>query len=162
MKSADTSPKKSAQGFYERDFYAWLLSQAGALRERRFRELDLENLIEEVEELARSQSRELLNRLRVILVHLLKWRYQPEKRSTSWDLTLLEQRNQIGQLLEQSPSLRRQVPEQLAKAYPSATKRAAKEMRRAKIHHIFPAQCPWTTEQILDEDYLPNGARTRG
>ena len=162
MKSAGASPKKPAQGLYERDFYEWLLAQVSALKERRFRELDLENLIEEVEALAGSLRRELRNRLRVVLVHLLKRRYQPEKRSSSWTVTLLEQRQQIEGLLEQSPSLRRMVPESVEKVYPSATKRAGLEMRRTNLQHIFPAPCPWTVDQILDEDYLPSGTRSRG
>ena len=162
MKSAGTSPKKSTPGNYERDFYAWLLAQVAALKERRFHDLDLDNLVEEVEDLARSQSRELRNRLRTVLVHLLKWRYQPKKRSNSWTLTLLEQRDQLAQLLEQSPSLRIQLPEVLEKMYPGATKRAGLEMRLGNVQHIFPVQCPWSVEQILDEDYLPNGSRIRG
>ncbi len=162
MKSAGTSPKKTAHGTYERDFYAWLISQVTALKERRFRDLDLENLIEEVEDLGKSLSRELRNSLRIVLIHLLKWRYQPEKRSTSWTVTLLEQRDEIEQLLVQSPSLRRQLPELLQKTYTAAAKRAGLEMRRGNVQHIFPQQCPWTIEQLLDEDYLPNGTRGRG
>ncbi len=167
MKTTATSPGSLPRGparrsGYEDDFYAWLLSQVSALRERRFHDLDLENLIEEVEDLARGLPRELRNRFRVILVHLLKWRYQPGKRSTSWKVTLLEQRDQVEQLLAQSPSLRQQVPHFIEKTYVSATKRAAVEMRREKVRHIFPPQCPWTPAQILDEDYLPNGMRTRG
>jgi hypothetical protein len=167
MKPAPALHKKITRGSesgsgYEQDFYAWLLSQVSALGERRFRDLDIENLIEEVEGLAGSLLRELRSRLRIVLVHLLKWRYQPEKRSTSWTITLLEQRDQIEDLLNQSPSLRRLIPESMEKAYRSATKRAALEMRRTNIQHIFPAECPWTIEQILDEDYLPNGSRTRG
>jgi hypothetical protein len=169
MKAAATSrksfPHESANASgYEHDFHAWLLSQVSALKERRFRDLDLENLIEEVEELARSLPRELRNRLKVVLVHLLKWQFQPSKRSTSWDLTLLEQRDQLQQLLEQNPSLRRQVPELIQKVYATAEKMAGKEMKldRVERQRKFPEQCPWTPEQILDEDYLPNGARTRG
>jgi hypothetical protein len=92
MKSAATLTRSrprepDRESAYERDFYAWLLSQVSALRERRFRDLDLEDLIEEAEDLAKSLPRELRNRLKVILVHLLKWRFQPAKRSTSWKVT---------------------------------------------------------------------------
>ena len=168
MKSAATltkSPPREAahSSAYEKDFHAWLLSQVSALRERRFRDLDLENLIEEVEELARSLARELRNRLKVVLVHLLKWQFQPSRKSASWDLTLLEQRDQLAQLLEQNPSLRQQVPQLIEKAYPAAGKTAAKEMQldSSQWQRTFPAQCPWTPAQILDEDYLPNGPRPR-
>ncbi len=153
--------EKIRKSDYERDFHAWLLSQVHALKDRRFRDLDLENLIEEVGDLARSLSRELRNRLRVILVHLLKWQYQSSKRSTSWRVTLVEQRDQIAQLLEESPSLYEQLPNLIEKAYPSATKRAGVEMQRGKIRHIFPAHCPWTIEQILDDEFVPNGAKSR-
>jgi hypothetical protein len=166
MKAAVTSPKSIARrpaAGYEQDFYAWLLTQVAALRERRFRDLDLKNLTEEIEELARSLARELRNRLKVVLVHLLKWQFQPSKRSPSWDLTLLEQRDQLGQLLEQNPSLRRQLPELIQKVYPAAEKTAAKEIKldSSALQRTFPARCPWTPAQNLDEDYLPNGARPR-
>jgi hypothetical protein len=158
-------PRKSERRIsYEQDFHAWVLSQVNLLREHRFSELDLENLIEEVEDLARSVGRELRSRLLVLLVHLLKWRYQPSRKSTSWDLTLFHQRNQILQLLEESPSVKRTLPDVILKTYPIAQKEAGKEMRLDKSQwaRTFPAQCPWTIEQILDEDYLPNGTRTRG
>ena len=169
MKSVATSRRNSVRTRgsgpgYEDDFYVWLLSQAAALKERRFRDVDLENLIEEVEALAGSLRRELRNRLKLILVHLLKWQFQPSKRSNSWDLTLSEQRDQVQQLLEQSPSLRQQVSELTAKTFAAAAKTAGKEMKldQSQWEQIFPTDCPWTPEQILDEEYLPNGARTNG
>jgi hypothetical protein len=156
MKSAailtKSPPRQTAHSSaYEKDFHAWLLAQVSALRERRFRALDLENLLEEVEELAQSLARELRTRLKVVLVHLLKGQFQPSKRSSSRDLSLLEQRDQLGQLLEQNPSLRRQVPELIQKAYVAAEKTAAKEMKldSPQWQRTFPAQCPWTPEQIL-------------
>jgi len=156
-------PREPArQSAYERDFYAWLLTQVSALRERRFSDLDLENLIEEVEDLARSIPREIRNRLKVVLVHLLKWQFQPSKRSTSWEVTLLEQRDQLEQLLEQNPSLRRQVPDLIQRAYATAGKIAGKEMKFEKYRwqQLLPPQCPWTPEQILDNDFLPNPSRS--
>ena len=134
------------------------------LKERQFDDLDLENLIEEVEDLGRSLGRELRSRLEVLLAHLLKWRHQSNKRSNSWDLTIFHQRIRIQQLLEESPSLKATLPEVIRKVYPIAQKQAGKEMRLDKFQwaRIFPAECPWTVEQILDEDYLPNGARARG
>jgi len=169
MKSAATltksRPRDSAQkSLYDRDFYAWLGSQVSALREHRLGDLDLENLVEEVGDLAANLQRELRNRLKVILVHLLKWHFHPSKQSTSWRVTLLEQRDQIAQLLEQNPSLSRQVSELIAKTYASASKRAGVEMKLAKTdaQRIFPARCPWTPAQILDDDFLPSSSRSRG
>ena len=169
MKSAATltrsrlreTPPKS---LYHHDFYAWVGTQVDALRGRRFDELDLENLLEEVHDLAASLQRELRNRFRIVLVHLLKWQFQPSKHSTSWRVTLLEQRYQLAELLEQNPSLSRQVPDLLEKVYPSACKRAGLEMKLAKINaqSILPARCPWTPAQILDDDFLPSPSRPRG
>src|SRR5262249_30995992 len=154
---------KPVRTAYQRDFYAWSQAQARALRERRLDQLDLENLSEEVEDLANSLRRELFNRLRVILVHLLKCQYQPERRSPSWESTLLEQRLQVGDLLEQSPSLKREVPELAAKAYKTAPRYAALQMRLDKkdIPRIFPARCPWTADQIFDLDFVPSPHRRR-
>ena len=155
-------PREPAhKSLYDRDFCAWVGSQVSALRERRFRDLDLENLIEEVGDLAANLQRELRSRLKVILIHLLKWQYQSPKRSTSWQVTLLEQRDQIHELLERNPSLRRQIPELVAKAYASAFKLAGKEMdlETSRPHRAFPVQCPWTPEQILDDDFLPSTSR---
>ena len=162
--SARTSTRPTqvaAKSEYERDFYAWIHSQARALRERRFEALDLDKLIEEVEDLGKAIARELRSRLKIILIHLLKWQYQSAKRSSSWRLTLGEQRDQIEDLLEENPSLRPQLPDAMAKAYASACKSAAREMKLAghRSHAIFPAQCPWSLEEILDDDFLPSATR---
>jgi Domain of unknown function DUF29 len=169
MKSVATSPRSSARDRssgpgYEEDFYVWLLSQAKALRERRFQALDLENLIEEVEDLARKLPHELKSRLRVIIAHMLKWQPQPAKRSTSWNVTLLEQRFQLRELLDLSPSLRRRLPDFIHDAYETAARLAGAQMKleKSQWRRSFPAECPWTPEQILDDEYFPNGARTNG
>jgi hypothetical protein len=102
---------------YEGDFAAWLDEQAAVLRARRWNDLDLPNLIEEVEALAGNLRRELRSRLNVILVHLLKLRYQPERRSGSWLASIYEQRDRLDDLLEQSPSLRRGVQSAVEREY---------------------------------------------
>jgi hypothetical protein len=94
------------QNLYERDFYAWTQQQAQLLRERAWEKLDLPHLIEEMESLGRQQRQELRNRLGVLVGHLLKWEYQPQARSVSWLLTLQVQRQEVLDLLEESPSLR--------------------------------------------------------
>ena len=163
--SAATTPRSrptSRESEYDRDFYAWIQTQVQALRERRFDALDLENLAEEVEDVGKSLQRELRNRIEVILVHLLKWQYQPSRRSNSWRGTLIEQRHQIDLLLQQNPSLRREVAAAAAKAYVYACKKAHQEMTGGakQAEMTFPSQCPWPPEQVLDDDFLPKAPRS--
>jgi hypothetical protein len=138
---------------YETDFYAWAIDQAARIRALAVPGLDVENVAEEIESLGRSQKSELTTRCRVLLIHLLKWAYQPERRGVSWISTIGEQRDQIQTLLSDSPSLRSGVPGVVANAYRRAAKQATLETNlRAET---FPASCPWTPEQILDEDWMP-------
>lgn len=83
---------------YEKDFYAWAIHNAKMLRERRLSEIDIENIAEEIESLGKSEKRELLNRLAVLLAHLLKWKFQPAKQSNSWKFTIKEQRFELKDL----------------------------------------------------------------
>lgn len=102
---------------YETDFYAWLQGQAAILRERRPPWLDWENLAEEVESMGRQERRELVNRLRVLLAHLLKWRFQPERRGVSWEVTIADQRDQIQDILKDNPSLKPFLDEAFREGY---------------------------------------------
>ncbi|HTQ33152.1 MAG TPA: DUF29 domain-containing protein [Stellaceae bacterium] len=138
---------------YDEDFFAWTQEQARLLREGEVAEIDLENLAEEIESVGRSDRREIRNRLIVLLAHLLKWQFQPKRRGNSWSVTLLEQRLQINSIIEDSPSLRPFFAEALAGAYKSARDVAARETR-LKLG-VFPPECPYTPEQILSEDFLP-------
>lgn len=131
----------------------WAEETARLLRERRFDEIDLENLVEEVEAMAGRDKRELTNRLTVLLQHLLKWQLQADRRSPSWRATILAQRHDLGDLLEQSPSLRRRLPPSLSKAYRRAATLA--EVETGLSGAVFPKQCPFTTEQVLDENFFP-------
>src|ERR1700740_707167 len=100
------SEAKDSAADYEHDYHAWLTRQAALLAERRFAELDLDNLIDEIQALARSEKREIENRLNVLLVHLLKWAHQPAQRSGGWASTIIEQRARLLKRLQESPSLR--------------------------------------------------------
>jgi Domain of unknown function DUF29 len=142
---------------YRRDYYAWALEQARALQERRFEALDFEHLAEEVEDLAKSEPRELRSRLKQVLAHLLKCQFQSGRRSRSWEGTLASERTEIAALFHDSPSLERELPEIVEQAYSLALRVAGKEMRlkRDQWQSLFPAQCPWSAEQILDEDFYP-------
>jgi len=138
---------------YETDFYGWIQQQAGVLRAGSFATLDLDNLIEEIESMGRSEQRELESRLDVLLMHLLKWQYQPNLRSKSWELTIEEQRRRISRHLRKNSSLNSLVPETLEDAYGDAVLEAAKETGLSKT--TFPVQCPWTFEQVINDGYWP-------
>jgi len=99
---------------YEQDLFAWANDQAVRLRDTRPKGIDWENLAEEIESVGRSQKAEIRNRLRVLLIHLLKWQHQPKRRSASWQSTIGEQRISIEGVIEDSPSLRRYPSEILA------------------------------------------------
>lgn len=138
---------------YDTDFYAWTQRQAALLRAEEFSEVDWNNLIEEIETLGRSDKRELDSRLEVLLMHLLKWRYQTGKRGKSWRITIDEQRRRLEKLLKESPSLHAQLATFVAEAYPGAIRAATVETGLPA--DTFPLECPWTPAQVLDEDFWP-------
>ncbi len=140
------------ENLYERDYYTWALKQADALKKHRIEMLDWENLAEEVGDLARSERRELRNRLKVLLAHLLKWQYQPKRRSRSWEATIAVQRAQIRQHLRDNPGLKPSIPTLLSDAYETARIEVA--VRLAEQPHP-PQSCPWSFEQIVDEHFRP-------
>jgi hypothetical protein len=133
---------------YDKDFYGWTQEQAALLRAGRLTDLDIENLIEEIETMGRSEKRELESRLTVLLPHLLKWRYQEVWRGRSWELTIHEQRLRFAETLDDNPGLKPNLDEVLNKAYQYAILQAARETKISK--NLFPVSCPWTLEQITD------------
>lgn len=142
---------------YEQDFYAWTQATAAAIRAGKWEALDREALAEEIESLGRREKRELESRLEVLVMHRLKWRYQPAYREQchSWYDTIREQRSQLARLLRGNPSLRPQIPALLHASYPEARQRAIGETRLPSAD--FPPDCPWTPEQVLDADFWPAG-----
>jgi len=139
---------------YQTDFYAWAQQQANLLKTGRLSELDIANLVEEVEDMSRSEKRALESRLIVLLVHLLKWKYQSERQGRSWHLTIKEQRVRLFKALKISPSLKNQLASVTSDAYDVAIFKAAKETKLDVT--IFPDTCPWSVAQILDDNYYPN------
>ncbi len=152
---SNLTPTNGKAAAYDADYYKWANEQAAALRARHYELLDFENLAEEVEGLARRDRRELRNRLIRVLAHLLKCEFQAARRSRSWEATLVVQRTAIEEILEDSPSLRREAPQLIERAYASAQRIAAKEMRLDQWSERFPPTCPWSVEQILDADFYP-------
>ena len=141
---------------YDADVIAWAREQAAMLRAGDFSRLDLAHIADEVEDVGRSEQRDLDSRVAVLLAHLLKWLVQPERRGASWTLTIQEQRRAIERRLAQTPSLRAETadPEWLQDVWSDARSIAAQETGLAS----FPAVCPWTPEQILDPAFLPEDA----
>jgi hypothetical protein len=138
---------------YDQDFALWLEHQAALLRARRFDLLDLDDLAEEIDAVAQSLHRELRNRIKLVLVHLLKYEFQPERLSDSWLETLGEQRDQISELLQQNPSLSRRVMEYADRIYPSAVGKAARETKLPAS--AFPASNPYSRDEILSDRTPP-------
>lgn len=138
---------------YDRDFALWLSEQAALLRERKFELLDVDKLTEEVDSMGGSLHRELKSRLMVVLAHMLKCRFQPEHRSSSWLATLAEQRHQIELLIEESPSLQRQVATYADRVYQRAVRLAVLETQLPAS--TFPPANPFSEAELLDPDYVP-------
>ena len=136
---------------YEDDIAAWAEEQASLLRAGEVDGLDREHLAEEIESVGARERRELRRRLARLLQHLLKWHYQPELRNRSWATTIRVQRAEIRALLQDSPSLHPRIPELLPGAYRLAVLWAAEETGVLKL----PDDCPWTVEQALAEEFLP-------
>jgi len=139
---------------YHSDFYSWTQEQAALLKAGRLQELDIENLIEEIETMGRSEKRELESRLTILLVHLLKWQYQSIRRGRSWELTIDEQRLQFSKVLNDNPGLKPLLDQIIKDAYSLAIIRSSKETALEK--NVFPQDCPWDLAQILDESFYPN------
>ncbi|WP_298378156.1 DUF29 domain-containing protein [Azospirillum sp.] len=139
---------------YDRDFYAWTTEQAALLRSGRLSSADVAHIAEEIESMGRSEQQQLENRLTVLLLHLLKWRFQPNLRGNSWRLTIKEQRNRITRHLRKNPSLHAMLDETIADAYSDALIGAERETGLPET--IFPTLCPWPFERVMDADFWPD------
>ncbi len=147
---------------YETDFYAWTQQQSALLKQNVLEKLDLIHLVEELEDLGRRERQELRNRLSVLLGHLLKWHYQPERRGNSWRATIREQRTQVQLVLSDNPSLKPYLAEALALAKPLPWRIAYQLGQDLAVqdtgldYSTFPAECPYTLAKILDQIFFPN------
>jgi hypothetical protein len=140
-------------GLYDHDFFAWANEQAQLLRAGKFADADIAHIAEEIESMGKAEKRELVSRLTVLLLHLLKWRYQPSHRGASWEASIRNQRLDLDDHLMDNPSLRSRVDAALASAYRRARNSAAAETGLAQ--RDFPNACPWSVEQIFDEAFWP-------
>ncbi len=139
---------------YSKDVVAWSREQAALLRAGDFAALDLEHIAEEIEDVGKSEQRELGNRMALLLAHLLKWRFQPERRGSSWERTIKEQRRAIAAHLKETPSLRSSLtnPNWVEGVWADAVTKAVAETGLAE----FPEDCPWSIAQALAADFYPD------
>ncbi len=145
--------KTKLSQLYETDFNLWIEQTVNCLKKGDLDALDLENLIEEISDMGRNNRREVFSRLKVLLMHLLKWKYQPQKRTNSWINTIDEQREQLELILKDSPSLKPYFKQILPECYQKAVRSAVNETNLPK--KTFPVDCPFNQEQVLDMDYFP-------
>ena len=139
---------------YEQDFYSWSCQQAQLLREKKFEQVDWNNVIEEIEDLGRSEYRALVSAIEQLTLHLLKWQYQKNYRSPSWRHSIDKQRIQMERILEDNPGLQSRIEEAVIKGYKYGRKGAIKETFLDE--KIFPEVCPYTWEELVDEYFFPN------
>ncbi|MFY9260178.1 MAG: DUF29 domain-containing protein [Gallionella sp.] len=137
---------------YETDIVAWANKQAWLIRHKQFDLLDIEHLAEEIEDVGKSEQRELASRMAVLIAHLLKWQFQPERRGVSWERTIREQRKALDFHLKQVPSLKVKLADEAwqAAVWADAVTLAIKEMGTAD----FPENCPWTMDEVLSQHGL--------
>jgi Domain of unknown function DUF29 len=144
-------PAKSA--LYDQDFYAWSNEQATLLRAGKLAQADIDHIAEEIESMGKTEKRELISRLSVLLLHLLKWRFQPSNRGPSWEASIRVQRNRLADHLDDNPSLRPLLPDAVKAAYRDAALEAAAET--GLPGSTFPDMCSWSFEEVLDAGFWP-------
>jgi hypothetical protein len=146
---------KAAEKLYDEDFYVWTQTNARLLRGGKLAEADLKNIAREIADMGKSNRREIESRFGVLVGHLLKWQFQPEERSSSWEATIRIQRIELQSALRQMPSLKRFLAANVPGLYPLAVAVAVRDT--GKRANAFPAACPYTVAQILDESFFPEG-----
>lgn len=139
---------------YETDFYAWALEMAQLIKATQFEKLDIEHLAEEIESMGASERNALESRLIELMLHLLKWQFQPAERGRSWEVSIAKQRIGIDKVLKQNPSLKHQYQQRVDECYVYAKRYAAAETKRPVSS--FPESCPYSVEQLFDFEFLPS------
>jgi hypothetical protein len=147
-----TQKQENAQ-LYARDYYLWIQKTAELLEQEKFNEIDLTNLIEEIEDMGRSEKRAIASNLRILLMHLLKYQYQPQRQTNSWLFTIREHRKRLRDSFKNSPSLKKYYEDIFAESYRDARELAADET--SFQIDTFPETSPFTPENALNPDYLP-------
>ncbi|PZN70566.1 MAG: DUF29 domain-containing protein [Candidatus Methylumidiphilus alinenensis] len=138
---------------YDIDIAAWAQEQSRLLRAGRFDILDIEHIAEEIEDVSKSEQRELASRMAVLLAHLLKWQFQPERRGNSWRRTIIAQRKEIAYHLEEAPSLKAKLTD--ARWFDMVWSKALAQAASETGLDVFPEVCPWVTDEILGQEFWP-------
>ncbi len=144
----DAEPAGAA---YDRDFYSWSQEQARLVREGRWDTVDRENVAEEIESLGREQFNKLESALRVLMMHMLKWDHQPDRRGRSWSISIRQQRLEVDDVLADNPGLKSRIAEAVARGYRKARLEAAKET--GLDEEIFPDACPYSWDDIVSREF---------
>jgi hypothetical protein len=150
-KDNDISLAPDAPANYERDVYSWSQEQARLIREGRWDEIDRDNVAEEIESVGRAEFNSLVSALRVLMLHMLKWEHQPERRTRSWLLSIEAQRNDLDDVLADNPGLRQRIPEAMQRAYRNARTAAAQET--GLDTKVFPAACPYSFDDVTKRTF---------
>jgi len=148
-----TQLPKTTLNLYDQDYHLWLKTTANQLREGKLAEINLPYLIEEIESMGRNEKNSLTSNLQILIMHLLKYKYQPEQRSNSWLFTIFEHRDRIIEAFEVSPSLKVYYEDVFDRCYNKARKKASLETGLPISY--FPPESPFTSEETLDIEYLP-------
>lgn len=139
---------------YNKDFFAWTQEQAKLIKGKAFDQLDLTHLFEEIVSMGAKEKSELKNRLAQLLMHLLKWKYQPARQCRSWQNTIYDQREELQDLLADNPSLNSKIDEYFIKSYKKAVREAISET--GLDDSLFPNNCEWSITEILADNFFPN------
>ncbi|MEH1841823.1 MAG: DUF29 domain-containing protein [Nostoc sp.] len=148
-----SSLKAHSQTLYDTDYLQWIQTTVEKLQSHDYTNVDWENLIEEIADMGRSERRSLKSNLIVILVHLLKWQFQPEKRSGSWEGSIIEHRRRVKEALDDSPSLKSYIESVFAECYAQAVKQAKAET--GLLVESFPLVCPYQLLEVTNDQFLP-------
>jgi hypothetical protein len=146
------APDAPVRAEYERNFYSWLMEQAGFVREGRWHALDRDNLAEEIEALGREQFNKLVGALRVLMLHMLNWDHQPKRRTRSWMLSIKVQREELVDVLADNPGIKPRTAEAVERTYRRARIEVAQET--GLDEGVFPAMCPYSFEDITTRKFL--------
>ncbi|MBF0153847.1 MAG: DUF29 domain-containing protein [Magnetococcales bacterium] len=146
-----------ATSLYDRDFYAWANEQAALLRAGNLSAADIDNIAEEIESMGRAEKRELVSRLTILLLHLLKWQYQPKRRGRSWWAFIANTRDDLVSHLADNPSLKSLLADAVSVAYRRAKREAF--VATGSPERTFPEVCPWSFEQMMDHEFWPGSDR---
>lgn len=137
---------------YEKDYYGWILSTIELLKNKKYDEIDIQHLIEEVEDMGKSEKREIVSRLSQLIGHLLKWQHQPGLRSNSWKFTIKGQRVHINKLLIENPSFKSMIKEFITDGYELGTYIFKSE---TSLEIELPKNCPYSFDQLINNDFFP-------